>query len=307
MYGRVWRAAALGVTGLATAILLAGCTLPDGIDGDFTDGWAGFPQPVGFVPAAGACHAGGYQETTTLADYQPVPCTEPHRIETVYVGEFTEAAADLPAPPPTGSAEWQEAFLRCDEAAAEYLGADFRSGLLWLGVSVPSAAAWEGGARWFRCDAHETEEVGGSGARDRSESLAGALADGSELALGCFDVEVDPEDDTRITAMNPIGCDQAHHAEFVGIWFAPDGPYVPIDGDDEDTDPVHAACLELVAEYVDVPVDGDLDTRSGTIATWIDEADWENGDRGYRCYLYLDEGGVTDSLEGAGPEGLPIQ
>lgn len=301
MSGRWWRASVLGVAGL-----LAGCTLPDGIDGDLSDGWAAFPEPVGFVPAAGVCHAARHQETITLLDYQPVDCTQPHQLETVYVGEFTEAAAELPAPPETGSAEWRGAFQRCDEAARDYLGQDFRFGPLWLGVSVPSAAAWEGGARWLRCDVYETDEVGGSEIVDRTESLAGALGDGSELALGCFDVDVDPEDDTKITAMNPIACDQAHHAEFVGVWTAPDEEYLPIE-DDAASEQVHTGCREKVAEYVDVPNDGDLEFRTGTIATWMDPADWDNGDHGYRCYLYLDEGDITETLEGAGPDALPVQ
>ena len=111
---------------------------------------------------------------------------------------------------------------------------------------------------------------------------------------------------TVIDAMNPIACEERHHAEFVGVWTAPDEEYLPID-DDAASEQVHVGCREKVAEYVDVPVDGDLEFRTGTIATWMDQADWDNGDRGYRCYLYLDEGELTDSLEGAGPDALPVQ
>jgi Septum formation len=296
---------AAGLTG-AVGMLLAGCTRPDGVDGDMTNGWQAMAEPVQFVPEAGTCHEQDYSTEATLNTYAPVDCAGEHVTETVYVAEFGEGgeAASLPAPPETGSAEWRDAYAACEDAAADYLGADFRYARLWLGVVLPSGAAWAGGARWFRCDVIEFEnEIEFD--FTRSGSLAGSLADeGAELRLNCFDVTLTGDD--QIERMDPVGCDEEHHAEFVGVWRAPGGDY--LDGDDEESaEQVHTGCREQVAEYVDVPVDDDLPFRTGTIADWMDEEDWGNGDRGFRCYLWLNGDELTDSLEGAGTDALPVR
>jgi putative regulator of septum formation len=302
MKARLVAAAATGAVGL----LLGGCTLPDGVDGELTDGWQSMAEPVGFVPEVGTCHTQDYATQSTLNTYSPVDCAGEHVTETVYVAEFGDgtAGADLAAPPETGSAEWQTAYSACDDAADSYLGADFRSARLWLGVVVPSGEAWEGGARWFRCDVIEFEDEIQYDFT-RSGSLAGVLAeDGAGLRLGCFEVAVTEDDE--IERMDPVGCDEAHHAEFVGVWQAPEGDYLAGD-DEESAERVHSGCREQVAEYVDVPVDGDLQFRTGTIADWMDEGDWGNGDRGFRCYLWLNGDELTESLKDAGPDALPVR
>lgn len=300
------RMAALAAGGVATGLLVAGCATPEGIDGDLTDGWAAMAAPVGFVPDVGTCHLNEYQDSSTLAEYAPVSCDEPHVTEVVHVGEFTEGSAERATPPETGSDEWRGAFRGCEEGAEAYLGADFRYARLWLGVVVPSTQAWEGGSRWYRCDVVEFEDRIEFD-RTRSGGLAGALADDSAgLRLGCFDVVL-TDDDESIRRMDPVGCDEEHHAEFVGVWEAPaDGGY--LDGDSQDsTDEVHAGCREVVAEYVDLPVDDDLAFRTGTIADWMDETDWDNGDHGYRCYLWLNGEELDGSLKDAGTDGMPVR
>ncbi|HEY8472235.1 MAG TPA: septum formation family protein [Natronosporangium sp.] len=284
----------------AFTLLLAGCTLPDGVDGDLTDEWQPLSEPEVFVPEVGVCHAEPYDAEGTLDTYAPVDCAEEHVTETVYVGEFT---ADRVTPPEPETGPWREAFGECEDGAADYLGADYRYARLWLGVVVPSTEAWDGGARWFRCDVLEYDEVIVPDAT-RTGSLAGALADESaELRLGCFEVDAT---ETEVERMDPVACDEPHQAEFVGVWLAPEGDYP--DGDDEAAaDQVHAGCRETVAEYVDVPVDDDLPFRTGTIADWVDEEDWNNGDRGFRCYLWLNGDDINESLRGAGPDALPIR
>lgn len=286
------------------ALLLGGCSLPDGVDGDLTDGWQAMSEPQVFVPEAGTCHREEYSTESTLSSYAPVDCAEEHVTEIVYVGQFEGAAADRVTPPEQRSAEWREAFAACEEGAAEYLGADYHLARLWLGVVVPSSEAWEGGARWFRCDVVQFEdEITFDFVR--TGSLAGALAEeDSELRLTCFEVTVTEDD--LIDQMDPVGCDDPHQAEFVGVWRAPAGGY--LDGaNDASAERVHSGCRRRVAEYVDVPIDGDLVFRTGTIADWMDEEDWDNGDRGFRCYLWLNGDEITESLRGAGPEGLPVR
>ncbi|QSB15050.1 septum formation family protein [Natronosporangium hydrolyticum] len=299
MRGRKTAAAVVG-TGVM-GLLLTGCSLPDGIDGDLTSSWSELAEPVGFVPDAAVCHDAEYDERGSLADYQPVDCADPHLTETVYVGEFTDSAGERTNPPSAGSSDWRSAYRSCDDGAADYLGADFRYARLWLGVTVPTEEAWAGGARWFRCEVASLEDRD----RTRSGSLAGALSGDSELRLGCFEVGLG-DDDQSIESMDPVPCDEPHHAEFVGVWEAPDVPY--LDGREGDSaEQVHRGCREQVAEYVDVPVDGDLQFRTGTIADWMEEEDWDNGDRKFRCYLWLNGEELEDSLADGGDSALPVR
>ena len=297
-------APAVAVAG-AAAILLAACggDSPDGVDGDLTNQWGGFAEATRFEPAAQACHPDGYRSTVPLAEYQPVGCDQPHVLETVHVGTFEDFdEAELDTPPAPDSSEQRQAYRECEKQAADYLGADFREGRLWLGVAVPSAAGWDGGARWFRCDLMEVESVYGDGV-ERQGTLAGQLSGDSAdpgLQLGCYQVAVD---DSDVAELSPVACDETHEAEFVGIWRASGGGYP--DGDAEQD--VYDGCREQVAEYVDVPADDNLEFRTGTIADWMSEQDWAAGDRAFRCYLWLPDRELTESLAGDGDDALPIQ
>lgn len=286
------------VAGAAVALLgSAGCAMPAGVDGDLTGDWAVLPEPAQMVPEAGVCHNFEHRSTVRLGStYLPRDCTEPHRIETVYVGTFTGEAAERAGPPQPGTGAWRETYRECDEAATEYLGADFRHGRLWLGVSVPSEEAWAGDARWFRCDV--TEREAHFLPTVWQDTRRGVLTDRStELALDCFTVALDDSD--AIESMPPVECTEPHQAQFAGVWFS-DRPDYPDDAR------VHTGCLSEIAEYVGLPDDRDMPFRTGTIFDHIDEEDWDNGDRGFRCYLWRDDIELTESLAGAGPTALPI-
>jgi hypothetical protein len=298
-----WLALGL-VTGLAAA-LLAGCggdDPPAGVDGDLTNGWGGLADPAAFVPAAQVCHPDPFTAAVPLAGYQPVDCDQPHLVETVHVGEFGAKAAELDAPPAPDSSPQRRAYRECEEQVKDYLGADFRQGRLWLGVSTPTEQGWQGGARWFRCDLMEIESVYGEPVR-REGALSGKLADDQALRLGCYQVAVE---DGAVEEMSPVGCDQPHQAEFVGIWRAPDGSY-PDPSDDDAEAAVYEGCRERVASYVSVPADGDLVYRTGAIADWMSRQDWQAGDRAFRCYLWLPERELTRSLRDRGTDALPVQ
>lgn len=292
------------VAGLA-AVLLTGCALPDGVDGDLTGAWGAVTEPVVFEPDPDTCHDQHFTSSGTLSDYDPVPCEQRHRLETIHIGTFDDEAAVRIDPPPDGSPELVDAYQECDAEAAEFLGADFRHGRLWLGVVRPTRDAWEGGARWFRCDLGVwADHDGGGDLSLRQGSLRDALTEDSNVALGCYDPEISDDDD-GIEKMNPVSCDQPHTAEFVGVWTSSDTSYLDFDVED-DRNRIHRGCRSAVADYVDVPDDGDMRFRTGTIATGIAESDWEAGDRGFRCYLWLSRE-VSESLAGAGTSGLPIQ
>lgn len=295
------------VSGLAAAAL-AGCGAddrPEQLDGDLHNGWGGFGEPVAFVPEAQTCHPDAYRASAPLTDYRPVSCDESHLLETIHVGEFPQEANELDAPPEPDSGAQRRAYRECEDQAKEYLGADFRQGRLWLGVATPSEQGWQGGARWFRCDLMEVESVYGDPAA-REGSLSGSLSGDSGdsgLRLGCYAVSVE---EGAVQEMTPVGCDQEHEAEFVGIWQA-DGDGYPDPSDEDAEERVYDGCRERVAAYVDVPADGDLQFRTGTIADWMSEPDWAAGDRAFRCYLWLPDRELTRSLHGAGTDALPVR
>jgi hypothetical protein len=294
---RRWSA---GLATGAAALLLAACGGPD-VDRDLVNEWDGFAEPGGFVPDAGRCHADPYQPVAALVDYRPVDCARSHLVETVHVGTFTGDVAEADTPPAPDSGPVRAAYRECEERAADHLGADFRFGPLWLGVAVPSEEGWGGGARWFRCDLTELESVVGEPVV-REGSLSAALEEDSPLRLRCSQVGV--EEDGTVAEQTPVPCDEPHDAEFVGVWRAPDGPYPDPDAD---TDAVYGGCRSLIADFTGVPDDGDVRFRVGAIVDWMSEPDWDAGDRGFRCRLWMADEELTESLEGAGPEALPVR
>jgi hypothetical protein len=90
----------------------------------------------------------------------------------------------------------------------------------------------------------------------------------------------------------------------VGVWSAPAGLAYP--ATDVDHLPFYEGCRAEVGRYVGVPLDPMLAHRAGVVPLMAAAADWKQGDRGVRCYLWLTGRTVTASLKGAGEKGLPI-
>ncbi|PZF91777.1 septum formation family protein [Micromonospora deserti] len=294
------RATRVVVAAVAVGALLAGCADPGGTDGDLVDDWAAPPPAGPFTPAAGVCQAADFTDVVTLAEYQPVDCAAPHRVETVHVGAFP---AERVAPPAAGSAELRGAFADCDTRATGYVGDDWRAGRLRLAVALPSGAGWAAGARWYRCDLSEVSTVEAAATVvTRTGSLRDALRAPSPLRLGC--------QQTRsgrgggVQTLLPVDCGTRHDAEFVGVWQAPDRPYPTRDAD---WAPLYAGCRSVLGRYVGVPDDADLRFRSGVVVRPPGAGRWRVGDRGVRCYLWLSDRTVTGSLKGAGTAGLPVR
>ncbi|MEH0938415.1 septum formation family protein [Micromonospora psammae] len=294
---RWWRAVA--VSGLA-ALALTGCDTPAGGDGDLTDDWPALAAPAGFVPAVGACHP-GVQDVGWLGGWNPVDCAGPHRAETLHVGTLTGAAAAGAAPPPVGSAGMLAARGECDREIRRAVGGDWRSARLGLAVVFPSPPAWTGGARWFRCDLTEIRSIDEPGARTRTGSLRGALTGDTDLRLRCFNPKVRGDD---VEAMVPASCAARHHAEFVGVWQAPELSWSELA---RGGTRVHRGCAALVARYTGVPNDGNLRFRAGSIFYHPLEREWRSGNRGVQCFVWVADRTLTRSVKGVGPKGLPIR
>ncbi|MGC4893503.1 septum formation family protein [Micromonospora sp. DT31] len=293
---RWWTAVA---TGVVAALALGGCAVPSGVDRDLADDWPAFAAPVGFVPRAGACHP-TVADVGYLSGYQPVDCAAAHRTETLHVGTLTAREADAAAPPRAGSAGVRAAHTGCARQVTRAVGADWRSGRLRLTVVFPSALAWSGGARWYRCDVAEVTDLDEGAVTQRTGSLRGALKPGSPLALGCFNPKLGGGE---VQAMRPVACTAKHHAEFVGVYQAPDVSYAEFERASTRT---HRACRGLIAAYAKLPDDNTVQYRAGTIIYHPHEQQWRDGDRGVQCFLWVADRALTRSAKGGGGRVLPV-
>lgn len=261
---------------------------------DLTNEWPGLAEPTGWEPKAGAC-TGSFGETSYRTAYSTIDCASAHSYETVYVGTFTGDAAALAKPPARGSTALGAAWAECDAKTTEYVGAPWRDGKIWIAVSVPSAGNWDGGARWFRCEAAVTGDRIGD-VTTWSSTLKGELAAQARLRNGCYQV---PKEEDKPWV--EVACTEQHNAEYVGSFISTDN-YEDVRGD---KDTIFRKCLSLVAAYVGVPDDGNMKYRSGTGYRLPSQQDWEAGDRAVRCHLYVSKT-KTSSLKGSGTKGLPI-
>ncbi|MET8085749.1 septum formation family protein [Micromonospora sp. NPDC005237] len=294
---RRWLTAIAG--GAVVALALTGCGAPAGVDRDLIDDW---PAPVvaqQFVPAAGVCHHSS-QQVGFLSGYNPMECAESHRVETLHVGTLTGPGTERGTPPPPGSVGMRAAQAGCETEVNKAVGADWRSGRLGLAVVLPSPAAWAGGARWYRCDVTEIASIDDTAVDLRTGSLRGALTGASPLAYRCFNPKLDKD---KIEEMVAVSCTAKHHAEFVGIWQAPDISYAEFN---RTTKRTHRACQSVTAKYAKVPDNSQLDFRAGTIYYQPYEQEWRNGNRGVQCFLWISDRDLTRSLKNAGTKGLPV-
>jgi hypothetical protein len=295
----------LAIVVACALVLLAGCGNPGGVDGNLTNRWAAMPAPTSFLPVADTCHLGNFSLVGSRTTYDEVDCELKHRTETVYVGTYPSPAADADDPPAESSAGAREAYRTCDLKTTEYVGGQWRGARIWVGVTHPSAAAWTGGARWFRCDILEISSIEDDGGLvQRAGSLKDALQEpASPLLLTCYAIQVDANG--AIGTMPGTSCAAKHDAEFVGVWYASSTTAYP--KTDAQWAAFHTGCRKLIATYVKVPDDADLQYRTGVVSLPGGEDVWALGDHGVRCYLWVDDATLTSSLKGLGVKNLPIQ
>src|SRR5439155_26359728 len=123
-------------------------------------------------PAASACYDKEYAATWYVS-FEAVPWDQSHQSETAFVGTFTGADAQRSSPPNADNPARKAAYLDCVKKANDFLGRDWHTAYVWLGLVMPSTAAWAGGARWYRCDLLKTNDVEHSTA-----SSSGSVKDG---------------------------------------------------------------------------------------------------------------------------------
>jgi hypothetical protein len=288
---------------LAVLALVSGCGNPAGVDGNLLNAWQVMGAPTGFVPDAGTCHLGNFAEVGPRASYDESDCTLKHRSETVYVGTYADPAAQAAAPPADGSAGARAAYQICDLKTTAYVGGPWRTARLWIGVTHPSAAAWTGGARWYRCEVLEISSIEDDGGLvQRVGTLKDALVEKSaDLLLTCYAIQLDSAG--AIRTMPGVSCGAKHNAEFVGNWDAGSLDYPKTDAL---WTKFHAGCRTVIASYVGVPDDANQEYRTGVVSLPGGEDVWALGDHNVRCYLWVDGVSLTASLKSKGPGGLPI-
>lgn len=272
---------------VAVVFALAGCARVD-----LTNEWPSQGAPTGWEPKPGVCtHA--FALASARYAYQPTECAGAHIYETVHIGQFKGEAAALAAPPAVGSAALNAAWAECADKASEYLGGPWHLGRIWIGVSVPIRDAWESDARWFRCEA----AVSGIVAKTTtwSKSLKGEFASSEALLKTCVQLF----DDDRATQLKD--CAEQHNGELVGTYLADDYKVL-----EDNSDSVHRKCRSLVAAYVGVPDDRNIEYRTGTSYIYPTTRDWAAGDRQVQCFLYLSDEKLTKSLKGGGSKALPV-
>lgn len=280
---------------LVTAALLAtsacGGQLPAGADGDLTNQWPALPAAQSWRPEEAKC-ADGFRDVSYRSSYKPVECDQSHTYETVAVADFTGEAASRTTVPSEGSPDMRAAWADCDKRVNDFLGGDWRTGALWFGVSVPSPAGWDGGARWYRCELTALDGQYGDPV-SRTASLKGEFAKASTLKFGCYQYG---------SSLVPTACNKSHNAEFVGVWNAGGTAFSSLSGMKTR---IAKECRTLVAKFVKVPNDSNISYRTGVVWNWPSKSDWEAGDHGVRCHLWLDKKKLTKSLRNGGTKVLP--
>jgi len=236
--------------------ILAGCA-----EGDTTD-----LAP----PRAGECRQLPASAADASHDDTPtVPCTRRHTAETFLVGTLPTA---------TGSAyddrrHGRHVYRTCRPAFASFLGADeslaMRIQLSWAWFR-PSPRAWEGGARWFRCDV-----LGGPDGAARLRSLPrtteAQFADRRPDAwLSCARGEAFPR------AVS-VPCSEPHDWRAVATvkLGAPADPYP---GDRVSEVRARDYCSDQVGAWLDYAPDYRY------AYTWFHEAEWRAGNRRAVCW-----------------------
>ena len=259
----------LAAPAAALAVLLAGC----GDAGD-APGEAGDAVEA---PDLGACRVLVPEDIAQPDNStEVVDCAEEHTAETFAVGTFPDRLAsvtDIDAPQLGGyiydtcSAKFQK-FLGGDESTV------MRSLLTWAWFR-PTEAAWDQGARWYRCDV-----VSGSEQSAELRTLP-ASAKGI-LTLPPDDAWMSCANGETVNGSDKVPCSEPHG------WRAVTTIKVGRDGDPYPGDRLVEVrtrdyCSDSVGAWMNYPVDYEFGY------TYFREAEWKAGNRRSICWARTDK------------------
>jgi len=167
------------------------------------------------VPEVGSCYF-----TTTIGrspfnanadNGERVPCDEEHTAETIAAGELPATAE----PPSEPSDEARRLYRECERAAQDFLGVPWRSTYTYLVLSVPSRAAWQDGAHWYRCDLTRNRDL-----FLRSPDRTTGSLRGNTEPITCLTWTATESD---LDDIWPSECDVPHEGELAGVFPVPEG------------------------------------------------------------------------------------
>ena len=242
------------------------------------------------APLAGECRQDGSSAVKrSVSDGQaPVPCTDPHGLETWKVAPLPDrwrAVAHLPAGDAVLDDDLEEAihtacprrelatFLGTPPTATK-LGRSYRPQPVQGFTFLPSPAQWAAGERWVRCDV-------GYRWGDPDGSLRATLAPSPPTAPGADPVPRPELDAGRCFDRDeePVPCTEAHVAQFVVDVEEPTTPRpatATTAGDAWET---------LCRSQGRALLGGEPPDHSVWIKEWGSENDWSNGRGWVRCSL----------------------
>jgi hypothetical protein len=258
----VWRGF---VAALAALTLLTACGGEPGPNVD--------PEQVDTVetPELGACRMLTPDDVAEPSNAsRTVDCAEKHTAQTFAVGELPESLDDVGY---DDNAMGEFAYQTCSSQFQKFLGADesmvMRTVVSWAWFR-PSEAAWDRGARWYRCDI-----VGGG---EQSEEYA-ALPETAEGLL-----HGRPKDEWMVCVAGDsvsdapkIPCSERHDWRAVTtIKLGDEDDEYPGDRLVEVT--TRDFCSDSVGAWLNYPIDYDFGY------TWFHEAEWQAGNRRSVCW-----------------------
>lgn len=281
------------VVGVAvlSMVVVSGCSVPAGTDGDLVDDWPAMADPQLVLPTVGACYNTHPTSVWDGTIDHPVACTSAHFAETVYVGTFAGDAGSRVSPPSSGGPEQRAAFRTCGQKANDFLGGDWHTAVVRLYLVIPDFAAWGAGARWFQC-----ELSSGDSENDEFVSMRTSLKDGLRGSRPLADTCITADDvNGDLGTVNSTDCAKPHRGEFAGTYTAPAGAY-PAPG--SAGNPGRQGCKGVVALYVGF---GAWNSRSDLGWMWWDygQTTWDLGDHTFRCYALAYSGDRTRLYTGS--------
>ncbi len=203
-----------------------------------------------------------------------VDCTEPHTAQTFAVGtvpsDLTDASYD-------DSRVAAYAYRYCTDHFIDYTGADeslaMRTILSWAWFR-PSKAAWDSGARWFRCDV-----IGGG---DQAKSYVDLPTDAKGLLLGRpADRWMVCADGATVAGSVKVPCSAKHTWRAVTtIVLGSATDTYP--GDTEVQQRTKDFCSKSVGAWLDYPVDYNFGY------SWFQRPEWDAGNRRSVCWARTD-------------------
>lgn len=227
-------------------------------------------------PELGACRVLTPDDVARPSnDTEVVDCAEEHTAETYAIGELPAELRDADYDSSELGA-W--AYQTCSDRFLSFLGADdstvMRTVVSWAWFR-PSEQAWDGGARWYRCDV-----VGGG---EQSKAYVALPTTAKGLLLGRpRDRWLVCAEGSTVAGSVKVPCNQPHDWRAVTT-ISLGGADDAYPGDKVVEQKTQDFCSSSVGAWLGYPVDYDYGY------TWFHEAEWEAGNRRSVCWAKTSE------------------